>query len=135
MQNYGMTQPTFNWGQAGLQAGGSILDALGGMLYNPENKWRKWKRGMLLGELGRPAITNQQVQSFLPQMQQSVMSGLNPVAQQASQRVGLDSGAAWGEIMKEGQGMYANLLNNLRLRQLIENAQKRQGIMGMLAGV
>jgi len=71
--------------------------------------------GQLQGQLRNPG-------QFTQGIQQQMTPFLNRLLSQASQRVGTGSGVGQGEVLQQGQGMFAKLSsdNTSRLQSLIE---------------
>ena len=116
-----------------MNTGGNVLSSLfgGG---GPSDQWKEVYR-MLMGQQGKPLITDQQVNSVMPSMNASLAPFRNQMANQASQRVGLDSGAAWGEMMRGGNAQLQGILGNLKMGQMNTNAQGQMQLMQMLSGM
>jgi hypothetical protein len=125
---------------SGLSGGlGGFLSYLGG---GEERAFDKWKREYtkslvpkLQGELNTPAISQGQVMGMVPQLQKGLSPYLNQLAGNASARLGLDSGAAQGEIARGGYGQLQGMLAELMQKAMMMNAQKRQNVLGMLSGL
>ena len=118
---------------------GGIADYLGGAEEREFIQWlrnyRKQMAGQLQGELGRPGITQGQINQFIPTLQKSLAPQMNRIAGAASQRLGLDSGAAQGEIARQQAGGLYQQLGGFQQRATIFNAQRRQDILRMLSGL
>ena len=123
----------FPWAQAGLQFGGNLLSSLFGG--GGPSKQYKEVYNMLMGRQGQPLITDQQVNSVMPSMNASLAPYRNRMANDVSGRLGLDSPAAWGEMMRGGNAQLQNILGGLKTNQMNTNAQGQMGLMQMLAGM
>jgi len=124
---------------AGAIGLGGIFDYLGG---GDQRKYEQWMRqhqqqmsGQLQGELNNPAISQGQINQFIPLLQKSLAPQINSLAGRLSNRVGLDSGAAQGEIGRQSAGSLYQMLGGFQQQAAMANAEKRQNILRMLAGL
>ena len=113
--------------------GGNLLSTLFGS-GGPSKQWKQVYR-MLQAQMGKPLITDQQINALMPSMNASLAPYRNQLAGQASRRVGLDSGAAWGEIMRGGNAQLQGILGNLKTNQMSTNANYQQNLLRLLAGM
>ena len=123
----------FPWATAGLQFGGNLLSSLFGG--GGPSKQYKEVYNMLMGRQGQPLITDQQVNSVIPSMNAGLAPYRNQMANNMSRRVGLDSGAAWGEMMRGGNAQLQGLFGQLKTNQMNTNANYQQDLMRMLTGM
>lgn len=91
----------FDWMKLLMPGAGSLLGGLGGLLQgeNESEKFLRWLRGTFTKEL-QNAPTQPNLQGYLGQVKGAIQPQVNQVARNASSRLGLDSGAAWQEIMR-----------------------------------
>ncbi len=125
---------------AGIAQGvGSIFDYFGGAEEREFMRWlrnyRKQMAGTLQGELGRPGISQQQINQFIPTLQKSLAPQMTRVAGGLSKRLGLDSPAAQGELGRQTMGSLYQQLGGFQQRATMYNAQRRQNILRMLASL
>jgi len=116
-----------------LQGGGNVLSSLFGS-GGPSKQWKQVYQ-MLQAQMGKPLITDQQINALMPSMNASLAPYRSQLAGQASRRVGLDSGAAWGEIMRGGNAQLQGILGNLKTNQMSTNANYQQNLLRLLAGM
>jgi len=120
------------------QTGGSLLGGLGSYLGGGADRKRKeqlWR--LLKTQYNQPGISQQQIQSFIPTMQASLAPSLNRLGRGVSTRLGLDSGAAQGEIARQSYGGLAQMLGGVQQKAMFSNAQRQQELlrlMTMMAG-
>ena len=119
---------------------GQGVNLLGGFasgLFADDTRKRRMNQmfQMLQRRMGKPLISDQQVSGMIPGMQKSLAPQLNRIAQNASQRVGLDSGTARGAIANTNAGLLYELLNKAKMNQMNVNAQGEMDIMRMLTGL
>jgi len=123
----------------GLSGIGSILDYFGGSKQRDYEEWlMNYKKSLVpqfQSELNKPAISQSQITGLAPQLQKGLSPYLNQLAGGASARLGLDSGAAQGEIARGGYGQLQGILAELMQQAMMMNAQKRQNVLGALAGL
>ena len=128
-------------GTIGAVAGGmeSMFNYLG---EGDMRKYLEWLRNynkslapMLQGELNNPAISQSQVMGMQPMIQKGMAPFMNKLAGNASARLGLDSGAAQGEIARGGHNQMQGILAQMLQRAMEMNANKRQNILGLQVGL
>lgn len=117
--------------------GGGLLGGIGSYFTAREERKRREERerrrkqmmAMLKSEMAIPAISQSQVMGARPFMERGLAPQRNRLAGMASKRLGLDSGAAWGEIARGSEGMLGQQMSQLYQQMLSANAAKRQGLM------
>ena len=116
---------------------GGLFKGIGGIFGAREERKRREERerrrkqmmAMLKSEMAIPAISQSQVMGARPLMERGLAPQRNRLAGMASKRLGLDSGAAWGEIARGSEGMLGQQMSQLYQQMLSANAAKRQGLM------
>lgn len=121
------------WPVAGAMMGGNVLSQLFGS-GGPPKEWYELFR-LFKGRLGKDLISDQDVNSLLPSMNAGLAPYQNKLADQASRRVGLDSGAGQAYMMREGQAGLQQLFGNAKLGQMNTNANAEQQLWQLMAGM
>ena len=90
-----------DWLKLLMPGAGSLLGGLSKLFrgQTEDEQYTSWLRNFLKGELAK-APTQPNLQAYLGQVQGATKPFVNQTAQNASKRLGLDSGAAWQEILK-----------------------------------
>lgn len=122
--------PDANLIAGGVQAGSALLSNLFGFGGPTKEQEQMWK--MLMGRLGGQTLTDQDITGIIPFVQRGAAGATNRAALSASRRLGLDSGAAQGEIARAQLGPLYQMLGGLKAQQPQINAQFDQNILRML---
>ena len=131
-----------------LAAIGGIASGVGGLMnyfggsedraYTRDKRKREQELyAMLQGMLKQPGISQGQINSLIPNMQKGMAPYMNKLAGNASSRLGLDSGAAQGEIARGGAGQLQQQLGGVQQQAMFQNANRPMQIarlMAMLGG-
>lgn len=106
LQQLGIGGATGFWPAVGLQAGGALFSGLSGLLQGETDAQKQAQSVSNLAEnrLGQSYIDEDQ---YMAQYIRSLSPMFNQQAAGAAQRVGLDSGAAQGEMMRFQQPIIA----------------------------
>ena len=117
----------------GAKLGGGLLSLLGGK--SQREKDRSGLFDFLEKLKGRPAIDPRSAKQFIPQIETSLTPLLNKLGRSASSKVGLGSGVATGEILRQGQGQFGSQLLDIMRRIQEINAQRPLDIARTQAGL
>lgn len=117
----------------GAKLGGGLLSLLGGT--SQREKDRRKLFGFLEQLKRRPAIDPRSAKQFIPQIEQSLVPFLNQLSRRASTKVGLGSGVATGEILRQGQGQFGSQLLDIMRRIQEINAQRPLDVARTQAGL
>jgi len=100
----GLGGSTGFWPAMGLQAGGNLLGGLAGLFRGKSDSQKSSQSVFNLAQnrLGQSVLDPKQ---YLAEYMRSMVPTFNRDAGMASQRLGLDSGAAWGEMMRNQQAV------------------------------
>ncbi|MFX0194823.1 MAG: hypothetical protein ACFFCW_01780 [Candidatus Hodarchaeota archaeon] len=109
-----------------------LMEALRG---GAKRRRRREIYNMLLGELGRPAMTNTDIQGIMESIRRTMGPHVAGTAQSASERLGLDSGAAQGELARAMLTPQYEALGQLNLEKVRMNNQKRLAMLRALTEV
>ena len=123
-----------------LGIGGNLMSALGDYFGNSEeDKYLKQRReregalyGQLQGQMKQPGISNNEVNALGPRLQASLAPGLNRLSSSLSGSLGLDSGAARGEIGRQGYGQMQGMMGNWQQQAMMFNAKRKMELMRMM---
>jgi len=123
-----------DWLKLLMPGAGSLLGGLGGLLQgeSESEKFLRFLRGTFTNELNK-APSQPNLQAYLGQVQGATKPFVNQTAQNASKRLGLDSGAAWQEILKAQSAPLASAGADYLKEWQFNNP--RLQLMRMLAGL
>lgn len=105
----GLGGSTGFWPAMGLSAGGSLLGGLAGLFRGKSDSQKRSQQVFNLAQnrLGQSVLEPQQ---YLAEYLRSMVPMFNRDAGMVSKRLGLDSGAAWGEILRNQQSAKSGAL-------------------------
>jgi hypothetical protein len=129
-------QQGFDWMKFLAPGVGSVLGGIGGLFAgkSDDEKRREDMYNRLKGMLGQ---TQQPINTgaYLNRVQGSLAPQLNQIAGRASQRVGLDSGAAQGEIARANYGALQGAGAQYQMQGEQMQQQKLMQLLQMMAGL
>lgn len=115
--------------------GGGISGVIEAISGSGDRKRRREIYNMLLGELGQPALTDTDISGLMEGIRRQMGPALAGTAQSASQRLGLDSGAAQGELARSLLGGQQQALTQFNLEKIRLNNEKRMQLLRSLTEV
>ena len=125
----------FDWTKFLAPGVGSLLGGIGGLLggKSDDEKRREEMYNRLKGMLGQNMQPN--TGAYLGRVQGSLAPYLNQIAGRASQRVGLDSGAAQGDIARANYGALQGAGAQYQMQGEQMQQQKLMQLLQMMAGL
>jgi len=126
---------SFDWAKFLSPGVGSLLGGIGGLFSgkSDDEKRREEMYNRLKGMLGQAQHPN--TRAYLNRVQGSLAPFLNQIAGRASQRVGLDSGAAQGDIARANYGALQGAGAQYQMQSEQMQQQKLMQILQMMAGL